>query len=171
MRTLVSGCVAALFVVSTVMTAASAVADPATLPVDPNVVTDSTAYIAQPPILDPNGQRGVEQVFTHRDGSRQITDTIVMLADPQAAVAALEANRSDAASMVVRQTSTPVPVGENGTVITGTSPDGSHAVTVLLFTRGATSAEIAFQGGPNDPVPNDLVIDYGQRQDDAIQAG
>ncbi|OFJ55514.1 hypothetical protein FZ046_10495 [Mycolicibacterium grossiae] len=171
MRTLVSGCAAALVGVLTVMTAASAVADPATLPVDPNVVTDSTAYIAQQPILDPNGQRGVEQTFTHRDGSRQITDTIVMLADPQAAVASLEANRSDAASMVVRQTSTPVPVGENGTVITGTSPDGSHAVTVLLFTRGATSAEIAFQGGPNDPVPNDLVIDYGQRQDDAIQAG
>lgn len=170
MRILETGCAAAVLSVLAVLSSSPALADPAALPVDPNVVTDSTAYIAQPPILDPNGQRGVEQVFTHRDGTRQITDTIVMLADPQAAVAALEANRSDASSMVTRQTSTPVPVGQNGVVINGVSPDGSHAVTVLLFTRGATSAEIAFQGGPNDPVPNDLVIDYGQRQDDAIQA-
>ena len=153
----------------TVTPTAAADTDLAALPVDPNVVTDSSAYIAAPPQFNPNGVPGVQQSFAHRDGSRQITDTLLTLDDPQAAVAALEAARSQASGTVVDQTTTAAPVGANGTVVTGTSPDGVHSVSVLLFTRGATAAEIRFEGGRDDPVPADLVVDYGQRQDDAIE--
>ena len=148
---------------------AAADADYGTLPVDPNVITDSTAYVSAPPVFAPDGQPGIQQVYTHRDGSRQITDTISVLGDAQAAGAALNADRSDSAATVIGQASKPVPVGDNGILITGTSPDRTHAMTVLLFTRGATTTQIEFEGAHDDPVPEDLVIDYGQRQDDAIQ--
>ena len=52
--------------------AAAAPGDYSTLPVDPNVVTDSTAYSAAAPILNPNGQPGVTAVYTHRDGTRPL---------------------------------------------------------------------------------------------------
>ena len=147
---------------------AAAAPDLAALAVDPNVITDSSAYIPQPPLFDPNGVTGVEQTFSHRDGSRLITDTLLMLPDPPSALAAMEADRSASVTPLMHQKTTSAPVGQNGTLSTGTSPDGSHSVTVLLFTHGSTAAQIRFQGDDHDPVPTDLVIDYGQRQDDAL---
>ena len=160
-----------LVVAAAIAVAAPAVADPdlSALPVDPNVITDSAAYNGQPPLLDPNGQPGVQQTFTHRDGSRQIIDTVLTLPDPEAAVAALEADRSTAAASMIDQSSTTVPVGRNGVILTGMSSDRTHAVAVLLFTQGATATNIEFRATPNDPAPTDLIVDYGQRQDDAIQ--
>lgn len=139
------------------------------LPVDPNLITDSTAYIAMPPVLDPDGQTGVEQVFTHRDDSRHITDTVLVLPDPQSAGTALQGLQANLGADVVGQETQSVTLGDNGIVVSGTSPDGSQAVAVLLFTRGATATEIQFAGPPSDPVPLDLVTEYGQRQDDAIR--
>ncbi|MDT5284556.1 MAG: hypothetical protein QOJ20_5751 [Mycobacterium sp.] len=63
--------------------------DYSTLPVDPNLVTDSLAYNAAPPVFDPSGQPGVTAVYTHRGGDRQITNTILVLPDAQAATAAV----------------------------------------------------------------------------------
>jgi hypothetical protein len=50
--------------------AAAQPGDFSTLPVDPNLITDSLAYNAAPPIFNPNGHPGVQTVYTHRDGSR-----------------------------------------------------------------------------------------------------
>jgi hypothetical protein len=47
--------------------AAAAPGDFSTLPVDPNLITDSLAYNAAPPVFNPNGQPGVETVYTHRE--------------------------------------------------------------------------------------------------------
>jgi hypothetical protein len=60
---------------ATVGVAGLAAADP--VPVDPNVVTDSTAYSAGGPVQNPDGEMGVTTVYTHRDGTRQIKNTIV----------------------------------------------------------------------------------------------
>lgn len=139
------------------------------LPVDPNVITDSTAYIAEAPQSNPAGQPGVEQVFTHRDGSRAITDTVWVLADPQAAAGALQAARSRLGTILTEQSSEAAPVGENGTLVSGPSPDGSQWVGVLQFTRGNTAVQAAFDSARNDPVPTDLVVEYGQRQDQVIR--
>src|SRR6201995_1896340 len=86
------GATATALVTIGLATATTALADPdfPALPVDPNIVTDSAAYTAAPPILNPNGQPGVETVFTHRDSTRTITDTILVLLDPAAATAALK---------------------------------------------------------------------------------
>lgn len=140
------------------------------LPVDPNIISDSTAYIAEPAVVNPDGQPGVQQTFTHRDDSRSLTDTVLVLADPPAAGSALNNLQSELGASVVDSTTVPVPVGENGIIVSGTSPDGLQAVSVLLFTRGTTAAEIEFTGSPNDPAPQDLIVNYGQRQDDAIKA-
>lgn len=139
------------------------------LPVDPNLITDSTAYIAEPPVLNPDGLTGVEQVFTHRDDSRHITETVLVLPDPRTAETTLQGLQANLGADVVGQTTQSVTVGNNGIVVSGTSPDGSQAVAVLLFTRGGTATEIQFAGPPADPVPLDLVTEYGQRQDDAIR--
>jgi len=53
--------------------AAAQPGDYSTLPVDPNLITDSLAYTAAPQVLNPNGEPGVTAVYNHRDGGRQIT--------------------------------------------------------------------------------------------------
>jgi hypothetical protein len=60
-------------------------------------------------------------------------------------------------------------VGVDGTVITGASPDGTRAVSVLLFTEGNAAGSIEFEGPAKDPVPLDMITEYGQKQDAAIK--
>ncbi|WP_234787756.1 hypothetical protein [Mycolicibacterium novocastrense] len=135
------------------------------LPVDPNTITDSLAYAAAPLAIDPDGQPGVRAEYTHREGgTRQITTTILVLADPGAATAAL----NGAAADVANQHSQPVDVGTGGTMVTGTSRDGTESVAVLTFTEGNTATTIEFEGPANDPAPADLVTELGQKQAAAI---
>ncbi len=149
--------------------AAAQPGDFSALPVDPNLVTDSLAYSAAPPVFNPNGQPGVETVYTHRDGTRTITSTILVLPDPQAATAALDGARAELAGKVANGTSQPAAVGTGGTTLTGMSPDGSKSVTVLSFGEGNTATTIEFDGAPKDPVPPDLVLELGKKQDTAIR--
>lgn len=139
------------------------------LPINPNGVTDSTAYSAAPPIQNPNGQPGVTTVYSHRDGTRQITDTILVLPDASAAAAALEGSRAALGDTVTGGTPQPAAVGTGGTMVSGSSPDGSQSVTVLLFTENNAFTSVEFAGPPNDPVPPDLVIELGQAQATAIK--
>jgi hypothetical protein len=139
------------------------------LPVDPNLITDSLAYNAAPLVFNPNGQPGVEAVYTHRDGSRQITSTILVLPDAQAATAALDGARAELAGTVANGKTDPAAVGSGGTMLSGMSPDGSRSVTVLSFAQGNTATTIEFEGAPNDPAPSDLVLELGRKQDTAIQ--
>jgi hypothetical protein len=147
---------------------ASAQPDYGMLPVNPNAVTDSTAYTAAAPIVNPNGQQGVSAVYNHRDGSRQITNTILMLPDPAAATASV--NASDLANRVVNGTTQPIAVGAGGTMVSGSSPDGSKAVTVVRFAEGNAATTMEFDGPKNDPAPVDLVTEFARAQDNAIKA-
>jgi len=162
---------AALTVGVTIAGLGSAAAQPdySRLPVDPNVITDSLAYNATPPVLNPNGQPGVSAVYNHRDGSRQITSTILILPDAAAATAALNGSRSEAAGEVANGQPRPAAVGAGGEMVSGMSPDGTQSVTVLTFTQGNAAATIQFDGPPKDPAPEDLVVELGQKQDTAIK--
>ncbi|TPG28317.1 hypothetical protein [Mycolicibacterium hodleri] len=165
------GATAAILTIG-LITASAALAEPgnyAGLPVDPNIITDSTAYIAAEPTLNPDGQPGVEAVFTHRDSSRRITDTILVLSDPAAASAALEGATPVVVTTIPGGGSEPAPVGAGGTIVTGASPDGTQSVTVVRFTEGGTAAVIEFSGAPSDPVPSDLAVEYAQKQAAAIR--
>jgi hypothetical protein len=147
--------------------AAAAPGDFSTLPVDPNLITDSLAYTAAPPVFNPNGQPGVESVYTHRDGSRQITTTVLVLPDTQAAAAALDGARAQLAGEVSNGKTQSADVGSNGTMLTGMSSDGSKSVTILSFAQGDTATTIEFAGAPTDPAPPDLVLELGRKQDTA----
>jgi hypothetical protein len=147
--------------------AAAQPGDYSALPISPNEVTDSMAYSAAPPIQNPNGQPGVTEVFTHRDGTRQITNTILILPDAPSATAALNGSQAGVANAKTQ----PAAVGAGGTVVTGSSPDGSNSVSVLTFTEGNAATTIEFDGPRNDPVPSDLVVEFGQKQDTAIKNG
>jgi hypothetical protein len=149
--------------------AAAQPGDYSTLPVDPNLITDSLAYNAAPPVFNPNGQPGVTAVYNHRDGGRQITSTILILPDAAAASAAVNGPRAELAGKVANGQTQPAAVGAGGTMVSGMSPDGSKSVTVLTFTQGNAAATIEFDGAPKDPAPADLVVELGQKQDTAIR--
>ena len=161
----------ALFSIGLSVGCPTSLADPdySNLPVNPNGITDSTAYIAEAPSPNPDGQPGVTAVFTHRDGSRKITDTILVLPDAAAATAALQGATADVNAKISNAKSQPAPVGTGGTLISGQSADGSQAVTALLFTQDNVATTIRFEGPTADPVPSQLAIDYGQDQDNAIK--
>jgi len=146
--------------------AAAQPGDYSTLPVDPNLITDSLAYTAAPLDINPGGQPGVTAEYTHREGgTREITTTILILADAEAATASV----AGAAAEVANAQTQPAAVGIGGTMVSGTSPDGTQSVTVLTFTQGNAATTIEFDGPPNDPVPADMVIELGQKQDTAIK--
>jgi hypothetical protein len=149
--------------------AAAQSGDFSTLPVDPNLITDSQAYNAAPAVFNPNGQPGIETVYTHRDGSRTITTTVLVLPDAAAATGALDGARAGLAGQVANGKSQPAAVGSGGTMLTGTSPDGSKSVTVLSFAEGNTATTIEFAGAAKDPAPSDLVLELGRKQDTAIR--
>ena len=166
-RTMTGGfAAAAVMTMSGFGYAAAQPGDFSTLPVDPNLITDSLAYNAAPPVFNPNGQPGVETVYTHRDGSRTITTTVLVLPDAAAAASALG---GASAGLVANGKSQPAAVGSDGTMVTGMSPDGSRSVTVLSFVEGNTATTIEFSGAPKDPAPSDLVLELGRKQDTAIR--
>lgn len=159
-------------IATAVLTAPPAFADAADydgLPVDPNVITDSVAYHSDAPVIDPDGTPGIEIVYTHRDGTRAISDRVLVLPDPQEAIAALDVRRGDALADIPGATSRPMAIGQNGTLITGRATNG-QSESVLLFTQGPAVAAVKFSGAASDPVPLDLVTDYGKQQDANIRA-
>jgi hypothetical protein len=124
----------------------------------------------QPPVLNPNNAAGVAQLFVNADNSRRIGDTILIVADPAAAVAGLDNTKTNYAGKV-SGTWQPVDVGSNGAMISGNSPDNSQAVTVLLFTRGKALVNLEFHSAPNDPIDPGVATDIGRKQDAAIKNG
>ena len=88
------------------------------------------------PVKNPNGQQGATTTFSDQDHSHAIIDTILVPLDPAAAANALDSAKGNAARDAARQNRMSADVGVDGTTITGTSPDRSKGVTVLLFTEG-----------------------------------
>ncbi len=124
----------------------------------------------QPPVLNPNNAPGVAQLFANADNSRRIGDTILVVADPATAAAGLDNTKTNYAGKV-SGTWQPVDVGSNGSMISGTSPDNSQAVTVLLFTEGKALVNLEFDSAPNDPIDPGVATDIGRKQDAAIKHG
>ncbi|BBX64451.1 hypothetical protein MSAS_36250 [Mycobacterium saskatchewanense] len=123
----------------------------------------------QPPVLNPNNAAGVAQLFASADNSRRIGDTILIVADPAAAAAGVDNTKTNYGSKV-GGTWQPVDVGSNGTMISGTSPDNSQAIAVLLFTEGKALVNLEFDSTPNDPIDPAVATDIGRKQDAAIKS-
>ncbi len=128
-------------------------------------------FTGQPPIQNPNGQPGVAQIFGNQNDIRHVGDTILILPDPDQAVSELDQEKAALGDMVKGGTPAPSAVGTGGTMVSGTAPEGSKAVTVLLFTEGKAFVNLEFDSPLNDPVPSQFVTDIGQKQDTAIKNG
>src|ERR1700738_1883470 len=128
-------------------------------------------FTGQPPIQNPNGQPGVAQIFGNQNDTRHIGAPILILPDAAQAVSELDQEKAALGNMVTGGTPAPAPVGTGGTMVSGTAPEGSKAVTVLLFTEGKAFVNLEFDRPLNDPVPPQFVTDVGQKQDTAIKNG
>jgi hypothetical protein len=157
---------------STSSASSAATGDYTALLVKPSdIILPGDTFTAQPPIQNPNGQPGVAQLFSNQNDTRHIGDTILILPDADQAVSELDQEKAAVGNMVTGGTPAPAAVGTGGTMVSGTSPDGSKAVTVLLFTEGKAFTNLEFDSAPNDPVPPQFVADVGQKQDTAIKNG
>ncbi len=123
----------------------------------------------QPPVLLPNNTAGVAQLFANADNSRRIGITILIVADPASAAVGVENTKANYAGKV-SGTWQPVDVGSNGAIISGSAPDNSQAVTVLLFTEGRALANLEFDSAPNDPIDAAAALDVGRKQDAALKS-
>lgn len=73
---------------------------------------------------------------------------------------------------VAGATPQPVPVGTDGTIAVGTSPDGTEAATLLLFTHGPALARLEFQSALGDATTDQFVINIGKMmQQIALRTG
>ena len=136
-----------------------------------DITLPGDTFTGQPPIQNPNGQPGVAQIFSNQNDTRHVGDTILILPDPDQAVSELDLEKAALGDLVKGGTPAPAAVGTGGTTVSGTSPDGSKAVTVLLFTEGKAFVNLEFDSPLNDPVPPQFVTDVGQKQDTAIKNG
>ncbi|OBF62945.1 hypothetical protein A5753_14405 [Mycobacterium sp. 852002-51971_SCH5477799-a] len=124
----------------------------------------------QSPMLNPNNAPGVAQLFANGDSSRRLWDTIVVAPDPSAAAAELAATQGSYNGKVSGSWQ-PLAVGANGVTISGTSPDNSQAMMVLVFTEGKALVTLEFDNPPTEPVDPAVALDIGRKQDAAIKAG
>lgn len=138
-------------------------------------------FTAGPPTNNPNGQPGAAITFSsqpHPEDQNGVTvkevhirDTIQVLPDPAAATSALNSAKTGQGSVVKDPKTDSTNVGTDGTTLSGTSPDGSKGVTVLLFTEGRGFVTLEFDGPADSLPPPDFVTDVGQKQDAAVKKG
>ena len=136
-----------------------------------DIALPGDTFSVAPPTESPNGKAGVAAVFSNQGDTREIGDTILILPSSADAATALDGARSSLGSAVSGGDPQPAAVGEGGTIVQGTSPDGSKSVTVLLFTEGKAFVTLEFDGKPDDAVPPAFATDIGQKQDAAIKSG
>ncbi len=129
------------------------------------------AFTADPPETNLNSRSTVTVTFRNPDGTRVIYDSILVAADPAAATRALESRKMVAQQGTVHGLPAPIDIGAGGTTISGPSPDGSKAVTLLLFTEGKAFVEMEFDSPPNVVAPLQFIVSVGEQQDAAVQHG
>jgi hypothetical protein len=161
---------------STSAEASAAESSPTAAPSDysslliPATAVGATTVTQGPPQLNPGGNPGVGQVFANPEGTRRVIDTILVFPDAATADSNFESNN---ATMKEAVTGAPQPanIGTKGSIATGTSPDGSKAVTVVMFSEGKALVNVSFESAPGDDIPQDMALEIAQKQDDAIKAG
>jgi hypothetical protein len=155
---------------TTSSTHAAQTGDYTTLLIKASDIDAPDAFTASPPVNNPNGQQGATVTFTDADHSHTIIDTIVVALDPAAAANALDSARGMHHETLLAKPLS-AEVGVDGTTITGTSPDHTKGVTVLLFTQGKAFVTLEFDGPTYALAPSEFVLDVGHKQDEAIKKG
>jgi hypothetical protein len=129
-------------------------------------------FIADPPQANGDGVPGVTQTFRMEGNGAVIVDTLIVCDDPAQAEAVLAETVRTLGQSVVGEPQ-PWPLAPGGTIVTGTTLDGSTAITAVLFTEDNVLTTLEFNSMPGDlePAPADFVDSTGQLQIDAIREG
>ncbi|MHA7651406.1 hypothetical protein ACX9NE_17495 [Mycobacterium sp. ML4] len=159
---------------STSATATSATGAPAdytnlVVPASDISALSGTPFTVGQPATPTDGTPGAQGTFKNPAGDNIISVNIFVLPDAAAAVNAMNGTLGSLDTTVVGGTPQPVSVGNGGTLVAGTSPDKSKAVTVLLFTEGKASVTLHFESPPADVVPVDFATAVAQAQDSTIK--
>ncbi|KAA0082070.1 hypothetical protein CIW52_18600 [Mycolicibacterium sp. P9-64] len=136
-----------------------------------DIVAPGDTFTAQEPTMNPNGAPGVATVFSNGGDTREIGDTILVLPDAAGAATALKGATAALGTSVVGGAPAPASVGSDSVMVSGASPDGAKAVTVLLFTQGPAFVTLEFDSAAEDPVPPEFVLDVADKQDQKVTAG
>jgi hypothetical protein len=140
--------------------------------IEPGDINNGTdTFATRSSTTNPGGSDGVSALFVNQHDTRAIGDTIVVLPDRAAATTTLNSTVSAIGTIITGGRPQPWPVGTGGTVVSGTSPDGSKAVIVLLFTEGRAVVRLEFDSAPGDPMPPQVVTDVGKKQQIAVRTG
>lgn len=135
-----------------------------------DIATSKETFAAQSPVANPDGRTGAEILLVNQTQTRGVN--VIILGVPESgAQAALEDAKNGLAKSIAAPNPQPSPVGTNGSITTGMSPDGSKSVTVLLFTEGPAVARLEFDSVPGQPTPEQFVTDTGQKQAIALRVG
>jgi hypothetical protein len=112
---------------------------------------------------------GVAIAFDNADHTRTLGDSIVIMPDAAAAKVALDGGVRAFGKSITDPSPRPAPVGSNGVVDSGVSPDGSKAVTVVAFTQGSAFAVMQIDSAVGNPVPEDLLTALARKQAQRIK--
>ena len=128
----------------------------------------SDATPTGPPMQNPGGVAGAAVTFGNSDRSRTVDDLVVIFTDPT--VAAQQAKeRAQSFGKYVTTAPQPFEVGTNGLIAVGLSPDNSKAVTYVTFAEGRVGVDLEFDSAPNDPAPQDVVLEVARKQDAIVK--
>ena len=117
---------------------------------------------------NPGGVAGAAVTFGNAERSRTIDDLVVVFTDPT--VAAQQAKeRAQSFSKYVTAAPQPFEVGTNGLIAVGLSPDNSKSVTYVTFAEGRVGVDLEFDSAPNDPAPQDVVLEIARKQDSVVK--
>ena len=154
-------------------TASQVTSDYSRLLIEPGDISDRTdTFTVRSSPHKPDGMDGIAALFVNQDDTRAVDVTILVLPDDAAANTTLNAAVDSIGTFVAGGDGPqPTEVGTAGTVVSGTSPDGAKAVTVLLFTEGKAVVRIEFGSAPGDPTPAPFVKDVGKKQEIAVRSG
>lgn len=119
----------------------------------------------------PDGLPGASALFVNEEDTRAVADTIVIYPDAETATTTLREALPSIDTVVAGATPKPATVGTDGTMAVGTSPDGTKAATLLLFTHGPALVRLEFQSALGDATTDEFVINIGKMQQIALRTG
>lgn len=133
--------------------------------VPPQVFTTASSKV------NPNGLSGASALFVNDDDTQAVAATLLIYPDAATATATLHQAVASVGNLVAGGTPRASSVGTGGTAITGQSPDGTKAVTMLLFTEGPALMRLEFDSAPGAPTNEQFVTYVGKMQDVALRVG
>ncbi len=119
----------------------------------------------------PNGSPGASAFFVNGGDNRAISDTFLVYPEAATATATLKQAAGTLTTLVAGGSPTPLAVGTDGVMISGTYPGQDKAVTLVFFTEGRALVRLEFQSATGDPTTDQFVTNVAKMQQIALRIG